>query len=111
MTRVAASQIRDQISSTLERVSREGERVVIEHEGRGVAALVPMEDLERLERLDDRAEARAPSESNGELRRRSPLPFIPAADTGKPIPALSEDELPRIEEEEELARFARSSGC
>lgn len=62
MTRVAASKIRDEISDTLNRVSYQGERVVIERYGKGVAAVVPIEDLELLERLEDQmdiGEARA----------------------------------------------------
>jgi hypothetical protein len=40
-------------------------------------------------------------------RRRSQLPVVGAATSGVPIPALSGEEIARIEEEEDLARLAR----
>lgn len=43
-------------------------------------------------------------------RQRSPLPMIPRASTGKPIPALSNAELAQIELEEDLAKHVRSAG-
>lgn len=51
---------------------------------------------------------RGPEPDLRELRRRSPLPVIPAS--GHPIPAVSKDVLARIEEEEDLAKLARSFG-
>ena len=42
-------------------------------------------------------------------RQRSPLPVIEKAATGKSIPALSRDELARIEEDEDLAKYDRSA--
>jgi plasmid stability protein len=50
----------------------------------------------------------APAPDFRELRRRTPLPVIPA--TGKPLPALSNEELALAEEEEDLASL-RSAGC
>jgi hypothetical protein len=43
-------------------------------------------------------------------RKRAPLPVIKSAATGDPIPALSREELARFEEEEDLAKLARSFG-
>jgi hypothetical protein len=43
-------------------------------------------------------------------RQRSALPFIPELVTGTPIPALSREELARIEEQEDLDKLDRSSG-
>ena len=43
-------------------------------------------------------------------RRRSSPPVVQHATSGVPIPALSGEELARIEEEEDLARLARSPG-
>jgi len=54
VNRVAASRIREEISDTLNRVSYRRERVVIERYGKPIAAVVPIEDLELLERLEDR---------------------------------------------------------
>ena len=68
MTKVAASRLR---ASTLRRVSR-GARVVVQSSGRDMAALVPLEDLEALERLEDEADVRAAREALAE-----PGPNIP----------------------------------
>jgi hypothetical protein len=51
---------------------------------------------------------RGPAPDLREVRRHTPLPGIPA--TGVPIPALTNEELARIEEEEDLDRFRRSLG-
>ena len=59
---IDASVARDGLSDTLNRVSYGKERIVIKRHGKGIAALVPMEDLEFLEELEDRLdleEARA----------------------------------------------------
>ena len=68
MTRVAASRVR---AATLRRVSR-GARVVVQSKGRDVAALVPLEDLEALERLENEADLRAARDALAE-----PGPNIP----------------------------------
>jgi prevent-host-death family protein len=41
------------ISDAIERVSTESERLIIVREGKGVAAIVPLDDLESLEELDE----------------------------------------------------------
>jgi hypothetical protein len=43
-------------------------------------------------------------------RASTPLPYIPKASTGGTIPALSSEELARIEEEEDLESHRRSLG-
>ncbi len=43
-------------------------------------------------------------------RHRSPLPLIAKASRGIPIPALSHEEIARIEVEEDQARHDRSAG-
>jgi prevent-host-death family protein len=54
MTRLSASAVREEFSETLNRVAYKGERIVLERRGKDVAALVPIEDLELLEELEDR---------------------------------------------------------
>lgn len=54
MSRLSASAARDDFSETLNRVAYKGERILLERRGKDVAALVPMEDLELLEKLEDR---------------------------------------------------------
>ena len=54
MTRLSASSVREEFSETLNRVAYRGERIILERHGKDVAALVPVEDLELLEELEDR---------------------------------------------------------
>lgn len=51
-----------------------------------------------------------PADDTATRRQRSPLPVIPRASTGTPIPALSNAELAQMELEEDLAKHVRSSG-
>ncbi len=50
---------RDNLSDLLNRVAYVGERVVLERRGKPVAALVTIEDLALLERLEDEADVKA----------------------------------------------------
>ncbi len=59
MTRLPASKAREQFADVINRVTYRGERVVLERRGKGVAALVPVEDLELLEALEDRLDVAA----------------------------------------------------
>ena len=59
MTRLAASAVRESLGDTLNRVAYRGERIILERHGKAVAALVPVEDLSRLEALEDRLDADA----------------------------------------------------
>jgi prevent-host-death family protein len=47
------SEAREAFSTTINRVAFGGERVVLTRHGKRVAAVVPIEDLELLERLED----------------------------------------------------------
>ena len=53
MTTVPISRARDHLGDLGNRVSLRGERLVVERRGKHLFALVPMEDLEVLERLED----------------------------------------------------------
>jgi prevent-host-death family protein len=54
MHRFPASEARKQLAGILNRVSVGGERVVLHRHGQDVAAVVPVQDLELLEALEDR---------------------------------------------------------
>lgn len=58
MTRTGATALRNKIGDLLARVRYRRERVIIEHRGKPVAALIPLEDLELLERLEEEWETR-----------------------------------------------------
>jgi len=59
MTRLPATKAREQFADIINRVTYRGERVVLERRGKGVAALVPVGDLELLEALEDRLDLEA----------------------------------------------------
>jgi prevent-host-death family protein len=62
MTHIAASKVTQDFSETLNRVAYGKERVVLERQGKEIAAVIPIEDLRLLEVLEDRidlADARA----------------------------------------------------
>ena len=59
--RLSATRARREFANLLNRVAFSGERIVLERHGKGVMALVSVEDLELLERIEDKidlAEAR-----------------------------------------------------
>ena len=53
MVQVGIAEIRDNLADALNKVAYAGERVILSRRGKGIAALVSMEDLELLERLED----------------------------------------------------------
>lgn len=56
MTRIAATKAREEFSETLNRVAYGQERIILERRGKGIAAVIPIEDLELLEALEDQAD-------------------------------------------------------
>jgi hypothetical protein len=73
MSRTAASRTSNRIDGTLDRI-RLGQRIVLRKGRKAVAAVVSMEDLKLLEKLDDRldvAEARKRLEDPSEV----PIPY------------------------------------
>lgn len=51
--------LRNNLADALNRAAYTGERIVLERRGKGVAALVSMEDLALLERIEDEQDAKA----------------------------------------------------
>ena len=62
MTALAMTKAREEFAETVNRVAYTKERILVEKHGKAVVAVVPIEDLELLQALEDRidlAEARA----------------------------------------------------
>ncbi len=53
MTRLSASDARKELAEILNRVAYTGERIILHRRDKNVAALISMEDLELLRRLED----------------------------------------------------------
>ena len=68
--------IRSRLADTLNRVAYQGERVVLQRRGKGVAAIVPIEDLEALERMEDEQDVREAKKALAEMKRKG-LKSIP----------------------------------
>ena len=66
MTRLTTDEVRKELFGTLERVAVYGERIVLDRSGKSVAAIVPMEDLELLLRIEDMLDNEAATEAREE---------------------------------------------
>ena len=66
------------MADALNKVAYAGERVVLARRGKGVAALVSMEDLELLEKMEDEADVRDAKRALAEMKRKGEKP-IPLA--------------------------------
>jgi len=56
---MSVKSIRDKLADAINRVAKDGERVVLTQKSKGVAAIVSMEDLAALQRLEDEADVKA----------------------------------------------------
>jgi prevent-host-death family protein len=56
--RVSASVAREKFADIVNRVEYRGERVIVRRHNRDVAAVIPIEDLELLRRVEDRMDIR-----------------------------------------------------
>jgi prevent-host-death family protein len=62
---------RGSLTEALNRVVQDGERIIIEKRGKSIAALVPLEDLRRLEEIEDKADIKAAKKALKEKERIS----------------------------------------
>jgi antitoxin (DNA-binding transcriptional repressor) of toxin-antitoxin stability system len=70
MTKLAATALRAEFSSTIDRVAFQGERIALERHGKTVAGLVSADDLRLLEALENRADRTAVRRALKEPGRR-----------------------------------------
>lgn len=69
---VTVSEIRSELSDTINQVAYGKVRVLIERNGKPTVAMVPVEDLELLETLEDRMDIEAARKA---LREKGTLPW------------------------------------
>lgn len=72
MTRLTISKARETLSDTLNRVAYSGERVLLHRRGKDIAAVVSLEDLELLERLEDRLDIEAARKALKAISKSTP---------------------------------------
>jgi prevent-host-death family protein len=70
MLNIGVKEIRDNLADALNKVCYQGERIVLERRGKGVAVLVSMEDLALLETLEDKEDAKAARKALAEVKRK-----------------------------------------
>ena len=77
MNRLSVGEIRKDISACLNRVAFGGARIVVQRRGKDVAALVPLEDLVLLEKLEERldVEAALEAEASAAGKGHQPVPW------------------------------------
>jgi len=80
MARITTREASQAFAKTLTRVASSGERVVVRRNGKSVAAIVPMEDLAALEKLEDRRDLRAARKAMTDEKNRGerPIPWAKA---------------------------------
>ena len=75
MTRLSTSKLREDLADALNRVSYRGERIVLNRRGKDVAVLVSMEDLDILEKLEDRLDYEAAEKALVEMKEKGEKPI------------------------------------
>ncbi len=75
MTTTTISAVRNNLSETLNVVQYQHERVILERHGKPVAVLVPLEDYETLEALEDKQDITAAEEVLANSINEEPLSF------------------------------------
>jgi len=66
---------RENLAEVLNRVAYAKDRVRITRRGKAVAAVVPIEDLELIERLEDEIDIREAEKALREARKKGTVPF------------------------------------
>jgi prevent-host-death family protein len=69
MTRIAATEARTDFAEIVNKVAFRGERITLHRHGKDVAAIVPIEDLQLLEALEDRMDLEA---ARAALKEKTP---------------------------------------
>jgi len=78
MTRLPISEAREHLADLGNRVALRGERIIVERRGKNLFALVPVEDVDLLERLEDEMDL-------GAIRKRLGEPTSPIAEVKKEL--------------------------
>ena len=80
MAKISTKEPKQTFAQTLRRVTSKRERIIVRRNGRSVAAIVPMEDLAALERLEDRRDLRAAKKALADAKKKGekPIPWAKA---------------------------------
>lgn len=75
MTRLNASEVRNDFAVTLNRVAYGKDRVVLHRRGKDLAAIIPMDDLALLEALEDYMDVEEARKALADPRNRKRIPW------------------------------------
>ena len=75
MNRIKATEARDNLADVLNRVAYGKDRVLITRHGRDLVAVVPIEDLALIERLEDEIDVREAKKALADVRKRGSIPW------------------------------------
>ena len=75
MTRLNASEARNDFSSTLNRVAYAKDRVILHRRGKDLVAIVPVEDLQFLEELEARVDLDEARAALKEAAKKGTIPW------------------------------------
>ena len=75
MSRIPSGKLRQDFSETVNRVAYGGERIIVHRRGKDLAALIPIEDLALLERLEDRQDVEEAEQALAEAKARGEKPI------------------------------------
>lgn len=80
MPRITASKASQSFRETLNRVASKRERVIVRSQGKDVAAVVPMDDLAALEKLEDRQDLEQATRALADAKKKGerPIPWAKA---------------------------------
>ncbi len=80
MPRITASKASQSFRETLNRVASKRERVIVRSQGKDVAAIVPMDDLAALEKLEDRQDLEQATRALADAKKKGekPIPWAKA---------------------------------
>jgi prevent-host-death family protein len=70
VTRINASEVREDFAEILNRVAYRGERIVVHRRGKDVVALVPVGDMALLQALEDRIDIEEARKALAEAKRK-----------------------------------------
>jgi len=72
MTHLSISQARSHLADIVNKVAYTGERICIERNGKNFVALVPVDDIELLELIEDRMDIEAAKKA---MKRKDAIPW------------------------------------
>lgn len=75
MTRMTVGEARQNLSETINRVRYQHERIVLERHGKGVAVLIPVDDMALLEQLEDRQDVAEAEKALAEAKAKKEKPI------------------------------------